>query len=180
MSETENRQHVYTALRDLEQDNAALRLKLARHEFRQMERELKSDRPFHLDIFTAETPTPTTIPLPDVDDITLPHLPVPMGSIHAAATVTELPVIGVHDDGLRGADLAAALMGLMNTQYHSPFARLIFLCSSFDAVPFFGRYGFAFEHIGAADPATALARLNGRYGAAQIRSLGTGAVIAKL
>ncbi len=179
MSDSDNQQHIYGALRDLEQDNAALRLRLARHEFRQMERELKSEQPFKLDIFTDTSPVSNTITISDVDDLSLPRLPVPMGSIHAQATVTDLPVIGVHDDGLTGSELAAALLGLMNTQYHSPFARLVFLCSSFDAVPFLGRYGFVFEHIGAADPATTLGRLNRRYGASQIRSLGSGTVIAE-
>lgn len=179
MSNAETRQHVYGALRDLEQDNAALRLRLARHEFRQMERELKSEHPFKLDIFTDTSAISNTITVSDVEDLSLPYLPVPMGSIHAHATVTDLPVIGVHDDGLIGSELAAALLGLMNTQYHSPFARLVFLCSSFDAIPFLGRYGFVFEHIGTADPTEALGRLNRRYGASQIRSLASGNVIAE-
>lgn len=179
MTDWENRPPIYDALRHLELDNAALRLKLARHEFRQMERELKAAHPFKLDIHATGEPVPAEIVIPETKDVMLPRLPVPMGSIHAEGTATDLPVIGVHDDGLTGSTLAAALMGLMNTQYQSPFARLIFLCSSFEAVPFLGRYGFAFEQIGAAEPATVLGRLNRRYGATQIRSLGTGTVIAE-
>lgn len=180
MSLGDNRVPLYDALRELELDNAALRLKLARHEFRQMERELTSAHPFKLDITTDQRQAVSDVVVPDIDDITLPHLPVPMGSICVDNTATDLPVIGVHDDGLTGSPLAAALMGLMTTQYQSPFARLIFLCSGFDAVPFLGRYGFAMEQTGGADPASVLGRLNRRYGATQIRSLGSGAVIAAL
>lgn len=178
MPDAENRPPIFDALRHLELDNAALRLKLARHEFRQMERELKSDHPFKLDVYTTGEPVQAEVVFPEMDDVKLPRLPVPMGSIHAENTANNLPVIGVHDDGLTGSNLAAALMGLMNTQYHSPFARLIFLCSSFEAVPFVGRYGFIFEQIGGVEPSAVLSRLNRRYGATQIRAIGTGAVIA--
>lgn len=179
MTTSDTRPALYSAIRDLERDTAALRLKLARHEFRQMELELKSENPFSLDVYAPNLPTPPTVTIPDIDDITLPRLPVPMGSIHAGDKVNDLPIIGVYDDGLTGATLAAAMLGLMTTQYHSPFARFIFLCSTFEAVPFLGRYDFAFDYIGSADPVPLLGRLNRRFGAKQIRAIATGAVIAE-
>ncbi|ABD56579.1 hypothetical protein [Jannaschia sp. CCS1] len=178
MTNADTHPALYQALRDVELDNAALRLKLARHEFRQMERELKSEHPFKLDVYTTDAPVPPALTIPEIDDVTLPHLPVPMGSIHAGDKANNLPIIGVYDDGLTGATLAAAMLGLMNTQYHSPFARFIFLCSTFEAVPFLGRYDFAFDYVGGAAPAPLLGRLNRRFGATQIRSIATGAVIA--
>ncbi|MCU4652079.1 hypothetical protein N8I71_04515 [Roseibacterium sp. SDUM158016] len=166
-------------LRRLEQDNDDLRGKLARHEFRQMQQELTSEDPFRLDVLGPQATAPGDVMLPDVDDVLLPRLPVPAGTIARDLLSPDLPVIAVHDDGLSGRPLAAALMGLLKTQYDKPFARLVFLCSGFEAVPFLGRYGFAVEQVGRADPATLLPRLRRRYGVVQIRSVGSGDLIAR-
>lgn len=170
----------HEALNRLDQENAALRQKLARHEFRQMLRELSGPDPFDLDIVTDAEPLATQIVIPAMGDANLSPLPVPMGSIYAPGAERDLPAIGVHDDGLTGARLAAALTGLMKTQYSKPIARLLFLCSSFEAGPFLGRYGFASEHVATGSLEGILPRLNQRYGIRQIRSLATGAIIAEL
>ena len=166
-------------LRRLEAENAALRQRSARHEFRQMERELTAPDPFRLDLMADHATGPRAPALPLVTEVMAAPLPVPAGAIQPEALPEGLPVIAVHDDGLAGPHLAAALLGLLKTQYRAPFARLVFLCSSFEAVPFLGRYGFAVEHIGTVDPASVLPRLHRRYGVRQIRSAGTGALIAE-
>lgn len=164
----------------LDQENAALRQKLARHEFRQMIRELSSPAPFKLDVTSAVEPLGAGVTIPALGHANLAPLPVPMGSIHTPGPERELPAIGVHDDGLTGRELATALMGLMKTQYSKPIARLLFLCSGFEAVPFLGRYGFACEQVTGAPVGEMLPRLHQRYGIRQVRSLGTGAVVAEL
>ena len=165
-------------IRRLEAENDALRLRSARHEFRQMEQELTAPDPFRLDVAGGDQGVRNPF-VPFATDFTAAPLPVPTGSIQPEALPADLPVIAVYDDGLAGRQLAAALLGLLKTQYRAPFARLVFLCSSFEAVPFLGRYGFAVEHIGGAEPASTLARLHLRYRVTQIRSAGTGALIAE-
>lgn len=170
----------HDAIRRLEAENDDLRRKLASHEFRQMERELAGETPFALHVHADTAPEAGGVVLPALDAVLLPRLPVPMGTIQAEPLSRDLPVIAVHDDGLTGPALAAALLGLLKTQYRAPFAHLVFLCSSFEAVPFLGRYGFVAEQIGATDPAATLARLNRRYGVSQIRSVATGEMIAEI
>ena len=167
-------------IRRLEAENAALRQRAARHEFRQMERELMAPEPFRLDVTEAEKAGAQAPVLCLRAEVLAGPLPVPAGSIQPGTLPESLPAIAVHDDGLSGHQLAAALLGLLKTQYRAPFARLVFLCSSFEAVPFLGRYGFAVEHIGPVDPAPALARLHRRYGVSQIRSVATGALITEI
>lgn len=179
MTNTDLQPMIYQTLSRLEMENAALRQTLAQHEFRQLERELSSGAPFALEVHAPGAPTPAPPLLPGGDDPALPRLPVPMGSFFGGEPGIALPVIAVHDDGLTGARLAAALLGLITTQYRSPFARLLFLCSSPEAIPFLGRYGLIADWIGEAAPAGRLDRLYRRYGATQIRSLGSGAVIAR-
>ena len=179
MDRTETNAHLYGALNNLERENSDLRQRLARHEFRQMERELRSDTPFALEIHGEGPAVPGDAIVPDAADLPLPRLSVPMGTIHGAEPASALPVICVYDDGLTGVRLAAALMGLMNTQYRAPFARLVFISASFEAVPFLTRYGFAVEHIGRTKPETVMERLHRRYGAGQIRSLDRGTMIAE-
>ena len=179
MKENGNTANQYEVTRRLAQENEALRRKLARHEFRQLERELTSEDPFKLEIHAPSEDVAPDIALPPVEDILLPRLPVPLGSIQRESLVADLPVIAVYDDRLSGNRLAAALMGLLRMQYRAPFARLVFLCSSFEAVPLLGRYGFVVEQVGRADPASFLTRLYRRYGATQIRSVGTGELIAE-
>lgn len=166
-------------IRRLERENDALRLKSARHEFRQLEQELLSDDPFKLDIITTDAFPGGCTWMPDGDTQGLPTLSVPAGSIQPTELASDFPVIAVHDDGLTGRALAAALLGLLKTQYRDPFARLVFLCSSFEPVPLLGRYGFAVEHVGQAAPASIIERLHRRYGVYQIRSVATGALIVE-
>jgi hypothetical protein len=165
-------------LRQRTEENAKLRKKLAHHEFRQLERELTSADPFALDIRVPDTEAPDVLRIPDVSNPLLPCLPVPLGTIQHQDGFRAMPVIAVHDDGLTGRQLATALLGLMRTQYRDPFARIVFLCSSFEAVPLLARYGFLAEHVGSKSPAESLERVHRRYGAREIRSLGTGAIIA--
>jgi hypothetical protein len=175
---TEMRQSDPTVQR-LADENEALREKLARHEFRQLERELTGPDPFRLDVRVGDVPVPNAVSWPAVENPLLPRLPVPLGTIQREDVLRTLPVIAVHDGGLTGKRLAAALLGLMKTQYRDPFARLVFLCTGLEAVPFLGRYGFLAEHVGPTDPADTLVRLHRRYGVQQIRSLETGSVIAE-
>jgi hypothetical protein len=179
MTDTGKHLHLYGTVQQLEEENSALRQKLARHEFRQLERELTSRRPFRLDVLITSDPLPEPPTIPEIEDDTLPRLPVPVGSAFAGTPGDDLPVIAVHDDGLTGSRLAAALLGLFKTQYRAPFARLIFLCSGHEAVPLLARYGFIVEVIGCRAPAAVMGRLHRRYGASEIRSLGTGALIAE-
>jgi hypothetical protein len=183
MTDSGQHLHLYGTVQQLEEENSALRQKLARHEFRQLERELTSARPFRLDVLTTSDPRPEPPPepptIPEIEDAMLPRLPVPMGTAFASTPGDDLPVIAVHDDGLTGSRLAAALLGLFKTQYRAPFARLIFLCSGHEAVPLLARYGFIVEVIGRRPPAEVMGRLHGRYGASEIRSLGTGALIVE-
>ncbi|MEM9320656.1 MAG: hypothetical protein AAGA70_16860 [Pseudomonadota bacterium] len=180
MSDAGKSNKPYALIRLLEQENEALRLKSARHEFRQIARELTSAEPFGLAIDLPQQDDPEDLNFPPSADALLPTLPVPAGSIQPEALAPDLPVVAVYDDELSGRQLAAALLGLLKTQYRAPFARLLFLCSSFEAVPFLGRYGYAIDHIGRSDPAEALTRLHRRYGVSQIRSVGTGALIAQI
>ena len=166
-------------IRRLEAENDALRLRSARHEFRQMEQELTAPDPFRLDLVVEGDHRRSDLGLQLASEVMPTPLPVPAGSIQPEALPADMPVIAVYDDGLAGRQLAAALLGLLKTQYRAPFARLVFLCSSFEAVPFLGRYGLAVEHIGRTEPASALARLHRRYRVSQIRSVGTGALIAE-
>lgn len=166
---------LFETMRLLEAENAALRAKLARHELRQLTRELSSPNPFGSS--QNEVALVDPIIIPELDDHALHPLLVPMGSIEAQETPANLPVIGVFDDRLSGPNLAAALLGILTTQYTAPFARLVFLCSRFEAVPLLGRYGFATEVLGPQKPEDAFARLSRRYGVKQIRSLATGAVL---
>ena len=163
----------------LEAENEALRRRSARHEFRQLEQELLAPDPFRLDVMAGAKEGAKPV-LPAASEGLAAPLPVPDGSIQPEPLPPDLPVIAVYDDGLGGRQLAAALLGLLKTQYRAPFARLVFLCSSFEAVPFLGRYGFAVEHIGGVEPALGLERLHRRYGVRQIRSAGTGALIAEV
>lgn len=164
---------------ELERKNEDLRARLSKHEFRKMERELASEDVFRLDIHASRIDAEPETALPAATDALLPRLPVPSGSIQRERLSHQLPVIAIHDGELRGRALAVALMGLFKAQYRAPFARLVFLCSSFDAVPFLGRYGYAVEHIGKTDPVTLLGRLQRRYGVTQIRSIGSGELLAE-
>jgi hypothetical protein len=166
-------------LRRLERENEALRARLAAHEFRRMERELASGAPFRLDIAVGAAEAPADLVLPPVEGARLPRLPVPPSAIERERPSPDHPVIAIWDEGLTGRPLAAALGGLLKAQYRAPFARLVFLCATFEAVPFLGRYGFVAEHVGPADPATRLDRLHQRFGVTQIRAVGSGQLIAE-
>lgn len=178
MTESDRNASLYRALRRLDEENADLRRKLAHHEFRQLERELTSDDPFALNVLATGDPAPVLMTPRGIGDAPLPRLPVPMGSVIDAASDADLPVFAVHDDGLTSSKLAAALMGVLRAQFRAPFARLVFLCSGFEAVALLGRYGFVSEVIGSRPPGSELVRLHLRYGVTEIRSLATGAVIA--
>lgn len=167
------------AIAKLDRENEVLRARLSRHEFRKMERELASEDVFRLDVHASAVDTPPALAVPAIGDALLPRLPVPSGSIQRERLSHRLPAVAIHDGGLRGRALALALTGLFKAQYRAPFARLVFLCSSFDAVPFLGRYGYAVEHLGQTDPVTQLSRLQRRYGVTQIRSIGSGELIAE-
>lgn len=166
-------------IRRLVLENEALRMKSARHEFRQLQAELSAPEPFKLDVALAEPAQPGDVAVPGLAVPPGPPLPVPEGSIQPEPLAPDLPIMAVYDDRLQDRQLAAALLGLLKTQYHAPIARLVFLCSSFEALPFLGRYGYAVEHIGQTEPDLALARLHMRFGVTQIRSLGTGALLAE-
>lgn len=176
---TDNADSLQSALGQLARENAALRQRLARHELRRLLAELSADPPFALDIVDVGAASGCDWAARAAASNRLPRLPLPSGAIQKERLSSTLPAIAIHDEGMMGSALANALAGLFKTQYQAPFARLLFLCSHYQAVPLLGRYGYGLEHIGERPPGAELERLHARYGVTQIRALGSGKLIAE-
>ncbi len=153
--------------------------KLARHEFLSLQRELRSEHAFRLDIDfgTAVVEAPGSNPDLSISKKGLPILPVPLGSIAWVANASSMPVIGILVEDAPNQELAGRLLGLLSEHHRAPFAKLFFICRDYTPVPLLGRYGFAC-HVSEEQNLDLVGRgLHKRFGVQQIRSLRTQAQI---
>lgn len=148
---------------------------LARHEYRRLLEELANPDLFELKIdFQNTVPAPQVLSTSITDDPVaklLPPLNVPLGTIVWAENPAKLPVIGILVPDAPKDEIRTALRALLTAHASDPFARFVFLCSKFDAIPFLGRYQFTYEYIGTEGMATAYERASIRYGLKEVRSL---------
>ncbi|ARE41238.1 hypothetical protein RGUI_3097 [Rhodovulum sp. P5] len=164
-------------LNRLARENRQMGQRLAQLELRDLLSDLDNPSLFELRIdFGAERPPaqpfwPVTHATPLARR--LAELDVPLGKIAWAEDPRALPVIGIHVPGTPEG-WRDPLRDLMKQHHLKPFARFIFLCASLRPVPFFGRYGFAYDHVGDLAVATIADRLSCRFGIRQIRDIVTG------
>ncbi len=162
-------------LRRLARENQQMGPRMAQLEFREMRRELESPELFDLSIDFEEGAGPDA---PQLESILtepvsrhLPPLNVPLGRIAWLEEPQRLPVIGIYLGDRDPERIRNPFGDLMHAHHAEPFARLVFLCQRFRMVPFLGRFGFAFEHVGDQDVADFAPRLHRRFGMIQIRDL---------
>ena len=168
-------------LRRLARENRAMGPRLAELEFRDMLAELSDPKLFDLEIdFPGDPASLPPAPKPLTDDPfsrLLPRLDLTLGKIAWVENPRDLPAMGIYCPDTPGDVLRDALRGLMTEHHSKPFARLVFLCESFRPIPFLGRYGLTYEHLGAIPVAQAAARLYRRFGIVQMRDILTGGPI---
>ena len=162
-------------LRRLLRENRAQGRALASHEYRRALEELQNPELFELKIdFQNITPAPD-VDLPSIttDPVSnlLPRLNVPIGAIVWEEFGDKLPVVGILTSARDGDALRAGLKALLTAHASDPFARFVFLCTSFAAIPFLGRYQFAYEYIGENYGDATFERAAIRYGFEEVRSL---------
>ena len=162
-------------LRRLARENKQMGPRLAQLEYREMHRELQNPALFDLSIDFDFAPGPDAPRMPSVlDDPASAHLPalnVPLGRIAWMDEPGRLPAIGIYLADNDPEGIRTAFADLMNAHHARPFARLVFLCQGFRMMPFLGRFGFAFDHVGDQPVDTVAPRLHKRFGLIQIRDL---------
>jgi hypothetical protein len=163
------------SLRRLVREHKVMGPRLAQLEFRELLSDLDNPGLFDLAI---DYPAAATVPRPLepvlVDDPVfrrLPRLAVPLGKVAWLEDPESLPVMGIMCGPTSRDGFRADLRTLFAAQNSKPFARFVFLCETLRPIPFFGRYGFAYEYLGGRPDADGIARLAARYGMAEIRTL---------
>ncbi|CUJ17977.1 hypothetical protein [Cognatishimia activa] len=162
-------------IRRLLRENRAQGRALASHELRRALEELQNPELFELKIDFHNTASARDVELPSiiVDPVSklLPRLNVPIGAIVWEENADKLPVVGILTSASDSEALRAGLKALLTAHASDPFARFVFLCTSFAAIPFLGRYQFAYEYIGENYGDVSFKRAAIRYGFEEVRSL---------
>lgn len=162
-------------VRRLLRDNRSQGLALASYEYRRALKELQNPEVFELKIdFQDKTPARDVKLQPIMNDPVaklLPRLNVPLGTIVWVEEEQKLPVVGILTSAYNHKALITGLKALLTAHASEPFARFVFLCTSFAAIPFLGRYQFAYEYIGETYDSKTFERAAIRYGFKEVRSL---------
>ena len=155
--------------------------RLARHEFRAIQRELSSEHPFSLrvDLNPSSIGAFDGLTLPEAladpeAFASLPSLPVPLGRIAWVGRPQDLPVAGILVPHMPERPLADMFLSLLTEHHRTPFARLVFLCRDLTPVHCLGRYGFISHDVGDVTVPVIGGIMKRRYGMSQIRALDSG------
>ena len=101
----------------------------------------------------------------------LPPLDLPLGDIAYHDHPERLPVIGIRLPAAPDPACLSALAAFFAEHRAHPFLRPVFLLSGYELLPLLGRYGFAYQVVGAEDDPVAFEYLQTRFGMIEVRDL---------
>lgn len=160
-------------MRNLIQESARSGARLARLEFQALLQDINNGAlsrsyTFELPDFPDQPDDPISL-IPDFSGRPMPNsLEVPLGAIAFSNEKKDLPTIGIYCPDDPG--LVNALPRLLLDLNQRAFAKLVFLCQSFEIVPFLGRYGFCFQVMDGAESDENFLWASKKFGVSEVRS----------